>query len=193
MKYIASFLAFAYLAYQEFKEVPVPIVERVEVVEVAEIEYTPQQRAFAPMLPLEKKEDDELLSLIKEFEGFSPTVYKCQAGVDTIGYGITDPDVVSMGALSEEEASEILKEEVNLHLSYVDSLVKKPITEQQRNALASFSFNCGNGSLKKIAERINSGKIKEAGEAILLYVYADGKPSEGLKKRRKIEYEIFNS
>lgn len=193
MKYIASFLAFAYLAYQEFKEVPAPIMEQVEMVEVAEIEYIPQQRAFAPILPLEKKEDDELLSLIKEFEGFSPTVYKCQAGVDTIGYGITDPDVVSMGALSEEEASEILKEEVNLHLSYVDSLVKKPITEQQRNALASFSFNCGEGSLKKIAARINNGKIKEAGEAILLYVYADGKPSEGLKKRRKIEYEIFNS
>ena len=193
MKYIASFLAFAYLAYQEFKEVPAPIVEKVEVAEVAEIEYIPQQRAFAPILPLEKKEDDELISLIKRFENFSPTVYKCQAGVDTIGYGITDPEIVKRGILTEEEASEILKEEVNVHLSYVDSFVKKPITEQQRNALASFSFNCGDGSLKKIAARINNGKMKEAGDAILLYVYAKGKPSNGLKNRRKIEYQMFNS
>ena len=193
MKYIASFLAFAYLAYQEFKEVPAPIVEKVEVAEVAEIEYIPQQRAFAPILPLEKKEDDELISLIKRFENFSPTVYKCQAGVDTIGYGITDPEIVKRGILTEEEASEILKEEVNVHLSYVDSFVKKPITEQQRNALASFSFNCGDGSLRKIAARINNGKMKEAGDAILLYVYAKGKPSNGLKNRRKIEYQMFNS
>lgn len=193
MKYIASFLAFAYLAYQEFKEVPAPIVEKAEVAEVAEIEYIPQQRSFAPILPLEKKEDDELISLIKRFENFSPTVYKCQAGVDTIGYGITDPEIVKRGILTEEEASEILKEEVNVHLSYVDSFVKKPITEQQRNALASFSFNCGDGSLKKIAARINNGKMKEAGDAILLYVYAKGKPSNGLKNRRKIEYQMFNS
>ena len=193
MKYIASFLAFAYLAYQEFKEVPAPIVEQVEVAEVAEIEYIPQQRAFAPILPLEKKEDDELISLIKRFENFSPTVYKCQGGVDTIGYGITDPEVVKRGILTEEEASEILKEEINVHLSYVDSVVKKPITEQQRNALASFSFNCGDGSLRKIAARINNGKMKEAGDAILLYVYAKGKPSNGLKNRRKIEYQMFNS
>lgn len=193
MKYIASFLAFAYLAYQEFKEVPAPIMEQVEVVEVAEIEYIPQQRAFAPILPLEKKEDDELISLIKKFENFSPTVYKCQAGVDTIGYGITDPEIVKRGILTEEEASEILKEEINVHLSYVDSFVKKPITEQQRNALASFSFNCGDGSLRKIAARINNGKMKEAGDAILLYVYAKGKPSNGLKNRRKIEYQMFNS
>lgn len=193
MKYIASFLAFAYLAYQEFKEIPTPIVEQIEVIEVAEIEYIPQQRAFAPILPLEKKEDDELISLIKKFENFSPTVYKCQAGVDTIGYGITDPEIVKRGILTEEEASEILKEEINVHLSYVDSFVKKPITEQQRNALASFSFNCGDGSLKKIAARINNGKMKEAGEAILLYVYAKGKPSNGLKNRRKIEYQMFNS
>ena len=193
MKYIASFLAFAYLAYQEFKEVPTPIVEQVEVAEVAEIEYIPQQRTFAPILPLEKKEDDELISLIKRFENFSPTVYKCQGGVDTIGYGITDPEVVKRGILTEEEASEILKEEINVHLSYVDSFVKKPITEQQRNALASFSFNCGDGSLRKIAARINNGKMKEAGDAILLYVYAKGKPSNGLKNRRKIEYQMFNS
>lgn len=193
MKYIASFLAFAYLAYQEFKEVPAPIVEQVEVAGVAEIEYIPQQRTFAPILPLEKKEDDELISLIKRFENFSPTVYKCQGGVDTIGYGITDPEVVKRGILTEEEASEILKEEISVHLSYVDSFVKKPITEQQRNALASFSFNCGDGSLRKIAARINNGKMKEAGDAILLYVYAKGKPSNGLKNRRKIEYQMFNS
>ena len=197
MRFLAFFLAVSFLIYQEIKSFyPKDFTEQVfeeTTVDPQPLEDYPKERSFVPILPLEKKEDDELISLIKEFESFSPTVYKCQGGVDTIGYGITDTEVVKRGILTEEEASEILKEEINVHLSYVDSFVKKPITEQQRNALTSFSFNCGDGSLKKIAARINSGKMKEAGEAILLYVYAKGKPSNGLKKRREIEYQMFNS
>lgn len=184
MKYIFSFFVFVFFfLFYKSTERPEPVA----------VKYIPQQRFFTPIIPQEKKEGEELLSLIKGFEGFRPSVYKCLAGVDTIGYGFTNPNLVSKGYMTEEEASNLLREEVNLHLSYVDSLVKEPLTENQRNALASFSFNCGKESLRKIAERINKGKYNEAGEAILLYVYADGKPSEGLKKRRKIEYQIFNS
>lgn len=186
MKYL-FFLAIAYIVYKEVR--PTPVADPAGAAQT--VDYAPQQRSFTQILPVEKV--DDLLDLVKSFEGFSPTVYQCQGGVDTIGYGITDPDVVSRGELTEEEASEILKEEISLHLSYVDTLVKKPLTQSQRNALASFSFNCGDGSLRKIAARINRGDIEEAGEALLLYIYADGKPSEGLKKRRMAEYELFNS
>jgi lysozyme len=175
-------LSIAFFLYQEFKT---PDLEA--------IKYTPQKREFAPINPIEKKEGNELLSLIKGFEGFRPSVYKCLAGVDTIGYGFTNPNLVSKGYMTEEEASNLLREEVNLHLSYVDSLVKEPLTENQRNALASFSFNCGKESLRKIAERINKGKYDEAAEALLLYVNASGKVSKGLQKRRKIEYQIFTN
>jgi lysozyme len=183
MKYLLV-LAIAYIVYQEVKS-PVDAVQTVE--------YTPRARAFTPIIPLEQMERDELLELIKYFEGFSPTVYRCEAGVDTIGYGITDPAIVRMGEITEDTATKLLREEIALHLSYVDELVEREITPQQRNALASFSFNCGKGSLKKIAARINRGDIEEAGEALLLYVHANGKPSKGLKKRRLIEYQIFNS
>lgn len=182
MKYIFSFFVFSFLFYKS-TERPEPVA----------VEYIPQQRVFTPIIQQEKKEGDELLSLIKGFEGFRPSVYKCIAGVDTIGYGFTNPNLVSKGYMTEEEASNLLREEVNLHLSYVDSLVKQPLTENQRNALASFSFNCGKESLRKIAERINKGKYKEAAEALLLYVNASGKVSKGLKKRREIEYQIFTN
>jgi lysozyme len=170
MKYIFSFFVFSFLFYKS--------TERPEPEPVA-VEYIPQQRVFTPIIQQEKKEGDELLSLIKGFEGFRPSVYKCIAGVDTIGYGFTNPNLVSKGYMTEEEASNLLREEVNLHLSYVDSLVK--------------DFNCGKESLRKIAERINKGKYNEAAEALLLYVNASGKVSKGLQKRREIEYRIFNS
>ena len=179
MKYFLYLLPIAFLVYQELKPIDLPAVE-----------YIPQQRVITPISPLEER-DDQLLSLIKNFEGFSPTVYKCQPGVDTIGYGFTDPKIVSKGFLTEEEASLLLKEEVDMHLSYVDSLVEKPLTEQQRIALASFSFNCGKENLKNITARINKGKYEEAAKAILLYVKANGKVSKGLQKRRMIEHKIF--
>jgi GH24 family phage-related lysozyme (muramidase) len=188
MKYIICFCAFAYLAYQEFKpDTPA------EPGQPLTVEEAPRPRPFVPLLPSGPDRIGDLIELVKAFEGFSPTVYECQAGVPTIGYGITAPEIVGRGEITEAEASELLTEEVRVHLSYVDALVKKPLTVGQRNALASFSFNCGRGSLQKIAARINRGAIDEAGEALLLYVHADGKPSEGLKKRRLIEYQVFNS
>jgi lysozyme len=182
MKYLLFFLALAFLVYQELKTQDSPAVE-----------YIPQQRIFAPINPIEKKESDELLSLIKSFEGFSPTVYKCQAGVDTIGYGFTDPKIVQKGFITEQEASLLLKDVVNKHSSYVDSLVKVELTKEQKIALTSFSFNCGKENLKNITARINKGKIEEAAKAILLYVKANGEVSKGLQKRRKMEYELFIS
>lgn len=187
MKYIIPICAFAYIAYQEIRH-DTPATGH-----AFTVEETPRPRPFSPLLPSGPDRIGDLLTLVKSFEGFSATTYKCQAGVDTIGYGLTDPETVGRGEITEAEAEELLAEEIRVHLSYVDALVKRPLTVGQRNALASFSFNCGKGSLQKIADRINRGAIDEAGEALLLYVNADGKPSEGLKKRRLIEYQIFNS
>lgn len=196
MRILLYSLPLLVLVYHEFKPHFKPDVKpsiQEHIPQKREIKHLPKKRMFTSISPLQKKMDGELLSLIKRFEGFSNSVYKCQAGVDTIGYGFTDPKIVKKGFLTEEEASAILEEEINKHYSYVDSLVKVELTEQQKIALTSFSFNCGKGNLKNITTRINKGKIQEAANAILLYVKANGKVSKGLQKRRNIEYQLFTS
>ena len=50
-----------------------------------------------------------LIDDIKKHEGFSPVVYKCTAGVDTFGHGLT--------WITEEESLEILSNRISqLHL-----------------------------------------------------------------------------
>ena len=190
MKTLLYCLPVLVLAYHEFKsDFKIPVEE--DRPQERQIEHIPKKRMFTSIEPLQKKMDGELLSLIKRFEGFSHKVYKCSAGVDTIGYGFTNPEIVKKGFLTEEEASILLEEEVNKHLSYVESLTKKPLTDSQKIALTSFSFNCGKENLKNIIARINKGKMEEAANAILLYVRANGKVLKGLQKRRNIEYKLF--
>ena len=50
----------------------------------------------------------ELLDNIKKSEGFRPTVYKCTAGHDTIGYGFAIKDLV----LSRDICDQILETKV---------------------------------------------------------------------------------
>ena len=55
-----------------------------------------------------------LIDDIKKHEGFSPTVYKCTAGYDTIGYG----QRVKYLKVTEEQATEWLQEELQ-NLKYI--------------------------------------------------------------------------
>jgi len=55
---------------------------------------------------------DAGLSLIKEFEGLSLKSYICPAGVWTIGWGHTGPDVKANMTISETKADELLRQDV---------------------------------------------------------------------------------
>ena len=57
------------------------------------------------------------LQIIKTFEGFRSSPYKCSAGVPTVGYGSTRgfdrrPIKMSMGSITEEQANELLKRDI---------------------------------------------------------------------------------
>ena len=55
-----------------------------------------------------------LIDDIKKHEGFSPVVYQCTAGYDTIGYG----QRVKYLKVTQEQAEEWLKEELQ-NLKYI--------------------------------------------------------------------------
>lgn len=155
------------------------------------------REAIAPrkrsVRPIESKSNhiNIALNLIKKYEGFSSEPYLCPAGVLTIGYGETDPDIVGLGSISEREANELLLSKVKAIAKDVDKKIYPHLTTHQRAALISFYYNLGEGNFSNIASRINKGKLEEASDAILLYDKCDGHSLKGLKVRRMEEQYLF--
>jgi lysozyme len=152
-----------------------------------------------PYIPIEQYADisidrsiDISRELIKRWEGFSSTPYLCAAGVRTIGYGDTDPAIVDQGHISEEEAERYLMARIKTIRNKIQTKLVVRVSDTQLAALISFYYNLGPGNFDNIARRINSGRVKEAGEAIVLYDKCNGKPLKGLRDRRREEQHLFN-
>ena len=134
---------------------------------------------------------DNLVDFVKSFEGFSATPYK-DVNRLTIGYGskASGPNQ----KIDEDKAVEMLKADLSTARGFVESANEKynlNLNENQIQALTSFTQNGGPGMLNKLLDNGNRG-IEEIAESIELYNQADGKVLEGLKKRRKAEYNLFN-
>lgn len=130
------------------------------------------------------------IDLIKKYEGFRESAYKCPAGVWTIGYGHTQ-GVKAGQTVTKEQAEELLRDDLAGYEKYVDGYVSTyQLSQNQYDALMSFTYNCGKGNLDKLTS--NGKKDKGAVAAdMLLYVYGGGKKLPGLIKRRKEEYDMF--
>ncbi|MCC8075920.1 MAG: glycoside hydrolase family protein [Clostridiales bacterium] len=136
------------------------------------------------------------LALIKKYEGLRLTAYQDSAGVWTIGYGHTgkvDGKAVSKGmTITRVRSEELLKTDVKKFWDYTGLTSYVPVAaalnENQRSALTSFAFNCGQTNLKTLCK---DRSISEIGEAILLYNKAGGKVLSGLTTRRKAERELY--
>lgn len=141
------------------------------------------------------------LNLIKKFEGFSSSPYLCPANIPTIGYGNTfyeDGTKVTMNdeSISEDRANEILKYKTNKEFgAFVNRAVDVELNQNQFDALVSFAYNLGNGSLEQstLLKKLNAGDYDGAADEFLRWNRAGGKILAGLTKRRIEERELFLS
>lgn len=144
------------------------------------------------------------LNLIKKYEGFRETAYKDPVGIWTIGYGTTkwlDGSKVRQGqTITHDQALGLLEVQVNQHASTISKYVKRPLTQSQFDALASFQYNLGANILaanKTLLTALNSGDWSTVTQQMLLYHKARVggvlTPLNGLIKRRKEEVELFMS
>lgn len=104
----------------------------------------------------------------------------------TIGYGHTQCVTEGM-SISQKQADEYLKADLAKYEKYVED-TKLVLNENQFSALVSFTYNCGNGNLKKL---IANRTLEQIAEAMLLYKKANGVVLNGLVRRRKAERELF--
>ena len=131
------------------------------------------------------------IKLIKNFEGNRLTAYQCSAGVWTIGWGHTgkvDGKAVCKGMkITQEKADALLISDLEVYEKPVNAL-KRDFNQNEFDALVSFTYNCGAGSLQTLCKNRSN---KQIAEALLKYNKAGGKELAGLTKRRKAERELF--
>lgn len=136
------------------------------------------------------------IDLIRHFEGVSLTPYLCPAGVLTIGYGHTGPDVTPDSRIQESHAEVLLKQDLKKFETAILKLVEIPLNQNQFDALVSFCFNIGSGAFASstLLKRLNAGEnannvIKEE-----LPRWNKGDNNQvllGLTRRRSAEIELF--
>lgn len=137
--------------------------------------------------------------LVRHFEGLYLKVYRCPAGVLTIGYGHTGPDLAAGLTITEEQADDLLRRDLTRAAGDVDRLVKVPLEPFERDALTSFVFNLGAGALgnSTLLKRLNAGDREAAAAEFLKWnkatVNGQKKVLAGLVKRREAERSLFLS
>ncbi|KAI9842586.1 MAG: hypothetical protein M1837_007024 [Sclerophora amabilis] len=136
------------------------------------------------------------VSFIAGFEGFRANFYTDAAGVKTIGYGHACQPASSCNnikaPITEKEGKDLLAKDAARFVSCVNSEIDVPLTQNQFDALVSFSFNLGCGTLKNIAPNLNAKKFSAATTQMKKYVNAGGVPLAGLIRRRNAEVDLFN-
>lgn len=86
------------------------------------------------------------LLLLKQFEGFKPSVYLDVVGVRTIGYGMTGALIKGLNTITEPQASALLVKALSSYsnsISHNLSANKVALNQNQFDALVCMAYNIG--------------------------------------------------
>lgn len=137
------------------------------------------------------------VGFIKQFEGLELVSYQCQAGVWTIGYGTTGPEIGPRMRVTKEEADRMFEDDLSVFEHGVNNYLKVKVNQNEFDALVSFAYNVGLGAFgsSTLLRLLNDNCAKQivASEFLRWVKVQDGKISEGLKIRREKEKQLFLS
>lgn len=133
------------------------------------------------------------LKLIQSFESCRLHSYKDVGGIWTIGWGHVGPEVVEGLRWTQDQADEAQRADLAHAEMAVTCQIVVPLTQNQFDALVSFTFNVGAGNLydSTLKKRLNAGDYRHAATWFLPWCKVHGKEVEGLMHRRQIEMALF--
>jgi len=137
------------------------------------------------------------LDLIQGFESCRLTAYRDIAGIPTIGWGHTGPEVHMGMTITQEQADRLFDADTDKFEAAVDRLTKGKATDDQFGALVSFAFNLGADALagSTLLRLHNSGDFAGAAGEFGKWNKArvNGKLVivPGLTRRREAEAELY--
>ena len=156
--------------------------------------------APAELVPKYYNEDEDVntsengIELIKSFEGRRLVAYQDSVGVWTIGYGHTKTAHEDK-LIIKSTADRLLAEDLVEFEKYVEKYVTVSLTQNQFDALVSWTFNLGPGNLKEstMLKKLNQGLYEEVPDEMRRWNKAGGEVLEGLVRRRDAEAELFGT
>lgn len=141
----------------------------------------------------------QCIDFIKSFEGFSATPYYDAAGIRTLGYGMTGSEIAGISSVTETQATSMLEDLLNnsyampINISLINKGVS--LTQNQFDALVSFAYNLGLGTLftSTLYKNVCAGvrDIATITANFTAYCYSAGKQLAGLLTRRQQEASMF--
>ena len=136
--------------------------------------------------------DDAGIKFITLWEGFEPNVYLDVAGKPTIGIGhLIKPSEDFSAGITLNQAEELLWRDLEAPEQAIQRLAPQA-NQNQTNALASFAFNLGVGSLSQML----SHGFDQAAQQILKWdkAHVNGQlvAVAGLTRRRQAESALFS-
>jgi lysozyme len=151
------------------------------------------------------------LESIRHHEGVRQKPYRDSVGLWTVGVGhLMYPEQTKIPVdqrggfplrtedfriFSMEEVDAILRADLARFERGVSSFCPVSLTQGQFDALVSFSFNVGLGTLQRstLRQKVLRGDMEGAADEFLKYNKAGGKVLKGLDTRRKDERALFMS
>jgi len=154
---------------------------------------------------------DKAIKMITHHEGLRLKPYRCPAKLWTIGVGhVLYPDQGKIPlnerdsyqlrpednrVFTQEEVNNILKADLRRFEQGVSRYITVELSQGMFDALVSFSFNVGLGTLQRstLRMKLNRGDKEGAAEELMKYCMAGGKVLRGLQNRRIDEKNLFLS
>ncbi len=136
------------------------------------------------------------IALIKRFEGYRSKAARLPDGRWTLGYGHTR--TAREGAqVSEDDAEALLLYDLMPVQAAINEAVFTPLSQNQYDALASFTFNIGVDNFRRssVLRRVNEGNLIQAACALEMWRKADLDGErivvDALVRRRSAEKTLF--
>ena len=157
------------------------------------------------------KVSNKALEVIRHHEGVRTKPYQCPALLWTIGVGhVIDPNHARVPlaerkalpipegwnrTITMKEVDDILRDDLTRFERGVERYCPVPLTQGQFDALVSFSFNVGLGTLQRstLRQKVLRGDMEGAADEFLKYTIGGGKVLKGLVTRRNDERAMFVS
>jgi len=121
-------------------------------------------------------------------EGEKLKAYLDSVGIPTIGVGHTGPEVQLGVTITKDQSAQLLADDLKRFEAAVNTGVKVPLSQDQFDALVSFSFNVGVAAFKgsTLLKLLNSGDYEGAAAQFMVWT-----KQKELTSRRQSEMDQF--
>lgn len=132
-----------------------------------------------------------VVSVVAVHEGTVHRTYRDPIGVVTACTGHTGPELQMGQTFTRAQCDAMLYQDLTRHAAALDC-IKQPMTDGQKAAFLSFTFNVGNGAFcgSTLARKANAGDMQGACAELSRWTYAGGKQLPGLVRRRAAERQL---